>query len=61
MYVPYYDKMISVVPFGRSRPSIPEYPEIAHYVKAVNDITKSPMEALDIAATKSAFAFGILG
>ena len=29
------DKMISTIPFGGSRPSIPEYPEIAQYIREV--------------------------
>lgn len=54
--------MISAVPFGGFRPSIPEYPEITHYIKEALDAvyygTKSPKEALDIAATKSAAVLG---
>jgi multiple sugar transport system substrate-binding protein len=52
---PYYDEMISAIPFGRARPSIPEYPQIAHYIEeALNAVyygTKDPKEALDDAAT----------
>ncbi len=59
---PYYDEMISVIPFGGSRPSIPEYPLIAHHIKealdAVYDHTRDPKEALDVAATKSAKILG---
>ena len=62
VYIPYYDEMISAVPFGGYRPSIPEYPEITQYIKEALDAvyygTKSPKEALDIAATKSASALG---
>jgi multiple sugar transport system substrate-binding protein len=58
----YYDEMVSVIPFGGSRPSIPEYPQIAHYIKEALDAvyydTKDPMEALDDAATKSANVLG---
>ena len=61
-HVPYYDKMISAVPFGGSRPSIPEYPEIARYIKEALDAvyygTKNSKQALDDAATKSAIALG---
>jgi multiple sugar transport system substrate-binding protein len=59
---PYYDEMISAIPFGGSRPSIPEYPQIAHYIgEALNAVyygTKNPKEALDDAAAKSAIALG---
>lgn len=59
---PYYDEMISAIPFGGSRPSIPEYPQIAHYIEeALNAVyygTKGPREALDDAATKSAIILG---
>jgi multiple sugar transport system substrate-binding protein len=59
---PYYDDMISVIPFGGSRPSIPEFPQTAHYIEeALNAIyygTKDPEEALDDAAAKSAIVLG---
>jgi multiple sugar transport system substrate-binding protein len=48
MSFPYYKKMISMIPFGHSRPNIPEYPEIANHIK----------QALDDAATKSARLLG---
>ena len=61
-YIPYYDEMISAVPFGGFRPSISEYPEIAHYIKEALDAvyygTKSPKEALDEAAAESAIVLG---
>ena len=54
------DKMISTIPFGGSRRSIPEYPEIAQYIRevlvAVYYSTYDPKGALDDAATKSAIA-----
>jgi multiple sugar transport system substrate-binding protein len=54
--------MISAIPFGGSRPSIPEYPQIAHYIgEALNAVyygTKDPKEALDDAAAKSAIILG---
>jgi multiple sugar transport system substrate-binding protein len=59
---PYYDEMISAIPFGGSKPSIPEYPESAHYIKEALDAvyygTKDPKEALDDAAAKSAIILG---
>jgi multiple sugar transport system substrate-binding protein len=62
VYTPYYDEMVSAVAYGDSRPSIPEYPQIAHYLQEALDAvyygTKSPKEALDEAAVKSAIALG---
>jgi multiple sugar transport system substrate-binding protein len=59
---PYYDDMISAIPFGGSRPSIPEFPQTAHYIEeALNAIyygAKDPEEALDDAAAKSAIVLG---
>jgi multiple sugar transport system substrate-binding protein len=59
---PYYDEMISAIPFGGSRPSIPEFPQIAHYIEeALNAVyygTKDPKKALNDAATKSAIILG---
>jgi multiple sugar transport system substrate-binding protein len=50
--------MISAIPIGGARPSIQEYPEIAHYIKEALDAvyygTKDPKQALDEAAAKSA-------
>lgn len=47
---------------GGTRPSIPEYPQIAESVKEALDAVyygmKSPQEALDDAAEKSAKALG---
>ena len=59
---PYYDDMISAIPFGGSRPSIPEFPQTAHYIEeALNAVyygTKDPKEALDDAVAKSAIVLG---
>ena len=33
VYIPYYDKMISAIPFGGARPNNQEYSEIAHHIK----------------------------
>jgi multiple sugar transport system substrate-binding protein len=61
-YIPYYDKMISAIPYGGARPSIQEYPEIAQYIKEALDAvyygTKDPKQALDEAAAKSAKSLG---
>jgi multiple sugar transport system substrate-binding protein len=59
---PYYDEMISAIPFGGARPNIPEYSQIAHYINealnAVYNSTMDPKEALDDAAAKSALFLG---
>lgn len=59
---PYYNEMISVIPFAGSRPSIPGYPQIANYIKEALDAvyygSKDPKEALDDAATKKADILG---
>jgi multiple sugar transport system substrate-binding protein len=59
---PYYDEMISAIPFGGARPNIPEYSQIAHYINealnAVYNGTMDPKEALDDAAAKSALFLG---
>jgi multiple sugar transport system substrate-binding protein len=60
--IPYYDKMISMIPTGHSRPSVSEYPQIADNVReAIEDVyygIKEPKQALDDAAAKSAKALG---
>jgi multiple sugar transport system substrate-binding protein len=59
---PYYDEMISAIPFGGARPNIPEYPQIARYInEALNSVYNGimdPKEALDDAAAKSALILG---
>ncbi|MDQ3835667.1 MAG: extracellular solute-binding protein [Thermoproteota archaeon] len=59
---PYYDELISMLQIARSRPNIPEYPQISeHILEAINQVyngTKQPEEALDEAAAKSAEALG---
>jgi multiple sugar transport system substrate-binding protein len=60
--IPYYDKMISMIPLGQSRPTAPEFPEIDdHISKALDQICsglKEPKRALDDAAKKSAKILG---
>ena len=60
--IPYYGKMIDMIPLGQVRPSIPEYPLLA---KDISDAIKSvvltgmdPKDALQIAAAKSAKSLG---
>jgi multiple sugar transport system substrate-binding protein len=60
--IPYYDKMVSMIPIGRARPSIPEYPQIAeHVIQAIYDVEdgiKSPVQAMNDVAFKSANVLG---
>jgi multiple sugar transport system substrate-binding protein len=54
--------MVSMIPYGESRPNIPEYPEIAEHIhEAIQQVYNgfaSPEDALDIAAAKSAASLG---
>jgi multiple sugar transport system substrate-binding protein len=60
--IPYYDKMISMIPFAKGRPVIPEFPEIylyvSHSLSEVCNGIKVPKQALDKAASKSASLLG---
>ncbi|HKG86705.1 MAG TPA: extracellular solute-binding protein [Nitrososphaeraceae archaeon] len=60
--IPYYNELISLIPFGQERPNIPEYPLIADHIReaidAVYSGTKEPKQSLDYAAAKSARALG---
>ena len=50
--VPYFEEMVSMIPYGRSRPNIPEYPEIAEHIhQAIQQVyngSASPKDALDM-------------
>jgi multiple sugar transport system substrate-binding protein len=60
--IPYYDQLISMIEYGRSRPNIAEYPQIAEHIKEAIDYVysgaKEPKQALDDAAAKSASSLG---
>ncbi len=60
--VPYFEEMVSMIPNGRGRPNIAEYPEIAEHIhQAIQQVyngSASPKEALDMAAAKSAVTLG---
>jgi multiple sugar transport system substrate-binding protein len=60
--IPYYDKMVSMIPIGRARPSIPEYPQIAEHIRqAIYEVEhgiKTPVQAINDAAFKSAKVLG---
>ena len=60
--VPFFREMVSMIPYGRSRPNIAEYPQIAEDVhQAILQVyngSASPKDALDIAAARSAYSLG---
>jgi multiple sugar transport system substrate-binding protein len=60
--IPYYEELISMIPIGRTRPSITEYSEMADHIKqAIDEVyygLKEPKPALDDAVQKSAKALG---
>jgi multiple sugar transport system substrate-binding protein len=60
--IPYFDEMVSMIPDGRSRPNIPEYPEIAEHIhQAIQQVyngSASSKDALDTAAAKSVDSLG---
>jgi multiple sugar transport system substrate-binding protein len=60
--IPYYDKMVSMISIGKSRPVASEYPQIAEHIRqAIEDVyygVKQPKQALDDAAKKSAKVLG---
>jgi multiple sugar transport system substrate-binding protein len=60
--IPFFEEMVSMIPYGRSRPSLPEYPEIAEHIhQAIQQVYNGsalPKNALDMAAAKSADSLG---
>jgi multiple sugar transport system substrate-binding protein len=60
--VPFFEEMVSMIPYGRSRPNIPEYPGIAEHIdQAIQQVyngSASPKDVLNIAAAKSADLLG---
>ena len=60
--VPYFEEMVSMIPDGRNRPNIPEYPEIAEHIhQAIQQVyngSASPEDALNLAAARSADLLG---
>ncbi|MDQ4014134.1 MAG: extracellular solute-binding protein [Thermoproteota archaeon] len=60
--VPFFEEMVSMIPYGRIRPNIPEYPEIAEHIhQAIQQVyngSASPENALDMAAAKSVDSLG---
>jgi multiple sugar transport system substrate-binding protein len=60
--IPYFEEMVSMIPYGRSRPNISEYPEIAEHIhqviQQVYNGSASAEDALNIAAAKSADSLG---
>ena len=61
--VPFFEDMVTMIQYGRSRSNIPEYPQIAENIhqaiqQVYNGSAASPKEALDVAAAKSADLLG---
>jgi multiple sugar transport system substrate-binding protein len=60
--IPYYSDLISMIGIGHSRPSIPEYPQIADNIRqAIDEVylgLKEPKQALNDAAKESAKVLG---
>jgi len=60
--IPYFEKLISMIPTTGARPSIPQYPQIAEHIRQALDEVyygmKGPKQALDEAAAKSAKVLG---
>jgi multiple sugar transport system substrate-binding protein len=60
--IPYFDEMVSMIPYGQGRPNIPEYPQIAENIhQAIQQVyngSVSAEDALNIAADKSADSLG---
>jgi multiple sugar transport system substrate-binding protein len=60
--IPFFEEMVSMIPYGRGRPTTAEYQQIAEDIhQAIQQVyngTKQPEEALDEAAAKSARALG---
>ena len=60
--IPYYSQLVNMIEISRTRPSIPEYPEIsAHIKQAIDEVMygiKEPKQALNDAANKSAKVLG---
>jgi multiple sugar transport system substrate-binding protein len=60
--IPFFEEMVSMIPDGRSRPSLPEYAEIAEHIhQAIQQVyngSASPKDALDMAAAKTADSLG---
>src|ERR687896_83375 len=60
--IPFFEEMVSMIPYGRGRQNPAEYPEIAEHIhQAIQQVyngSASPREALDMAAVKSAASLG---
>jgi multiple sugar transport system substrate-binding protein len=60
--VPFFEEMVSMIQYGRSRPNIAEYPEIAEDIhQAIQQVyngSASPQDALNAAAARSAASLG---
>jgi len=62
--IPFFEEMVSMIPYGRGRPTAAEYPQIAEDIhQAIQQVyngSASSKDALDMAAVKSADSLGWL-
>ena len=60
--IPYFEEMVSMIPLGRMRPNVPDYPLVTENIgEAISQIyngSNQPNEALQHAATISADELG---
>jgi multiple sugar transport system substrate-binding protein len=59
--IPYYDELVSLIPYGEGRPNIPEYPQIADHIRtAIEEVYQGadPKQALDKAVESSMKVLG---
>jgi multiple sugar transport system substrate-binding protein len=60
--VPFFEEMVSMIPYGRSRPNIPEYPEIAEHIhQAIQQVYNGSATSEDALNTATAKSVGSLG
>lgn len=61
-FIPYFEEMVSMIPLGRIRPNVPDYPLVTENIEeAISQIyngSNQPNEALQHAATISADELG---
>lgn len=60
--IPYFSKLVSMIPIGHIRPNIPEYPQISDQIAVALEQVyyglKEPKDALDEAANETATLLG---
>ncbi|HET9774327.1 MAG TPA: hypothetical protein VFP25_05015, partial [Nitrososphaeraceae archaeon] len=59
--IPYYEELISLIPYAKGRPNIPEYPQIADHIRtAIEEVYQGadPKQSLDKAVEDSMKVLG---